>query len=199
MLMSEARARDNFNYFISQRAARTDALRRFLAPFGVLLEFSESSKASLDAWLAKFGAFLYVREKGSSYDSRCPAWEGPRLGLNVIHDLAAFLGDFAIKESPKLSWEMYTDVPSGLRTRTEHFQKPAIDGFPYNPRWRFFPLIDVDRTCRALREQTYMWRRPMMQMSPESLYTKFVSKTLARTYLLARGDADGANRVMMDK
>jgi hypothetical protein len=140
MLMSEAHARANFDYFISQRAARREALRRFLAPFGVLLEFSEASKVSLDAWLAKFGAFLYVREKGSSYASRHPAWEGPRLGLNVIHDLAAFLGDFAIQESPTLSWEMYSDVPSGMQARTEHFQKPAIHGFPYNPRWRFFPL-----------------------------------------------------------
>jgi hypothetical protein len=75
MLMSEAEARANFDYFVAQRPNRTDALRKFLASFGVAVEFSEGAKAPLDAWLARYGAFLYVREKGSSYLSRVPAWE----------------------------------------------------------------------------------------------------------------------------
>ena len=199
MLMPDVHARANFEYFVSQRAVRTEALRRFLSQFGVSLDFSEVTKSLLDAWLASYGAFLYVSENRSSYHSRLPAWEGARLGLNVIHDLAVFLGDFAIQESPGLHWEMYTDVPTGLQTEDDTFQNPVIAGFPNNPRSRFDPLTDVHRICHALRHRTYMWQRPMFQMSPQSLYTHFVSKTLSRTYLQARGDEAGANRVMTDQ
>jgi hypothetical protein len=193
MLMPEADARANFDYFLSQRAARTEALRRFLEAFGVSLAFSATAKSSLDAWLARYGAFLYVHEKGSSYLSHLPAWEGARLGLNVIHDLAVFIGDFAIQESAGLRWEMNTDVPTGLQRQYESFQKPMIAGFPYRPRWQFDPLTEVHRICHALRERTYMWRRPMFRMSPQSLYTDFVSETLTKTYQMVRGDKTRAN------
>jgi hypothetical protein len=186
MAMLEKDARANFHYFMSQRAARTEALRQFLASFGVSLGFSEAVKFSLDRWFAKYGAFLYVYENGSSFDTRLPAWEGARSGLNVIHDLAIFLGDFAIKECPKLYWEMYTDVPTGMRTGHTHFQKPAIAGFPSNPRWRFYPLTDVHRICHALHEQSYMWKKPMFSMHPRSLYTQFVSYELTKIYVQAR-------------
>jgi hypothetical protein len=199
MLTPDVHARANFEYFVSQRAVRTEALRRFLSQFGVSLDFSEVTKSLLDAWLASYGAFLYVSENRSSYHSRLPAWEGARLGLNVIHDLAGFLGDFAIQESPGLHWEMYTDVPTGLQTEDDTFQNPVIAGFPNNPRSRFDPLTDVHRICHALRHRTYMWQEPMFRMSPQSLYTHFVSKTLSRTYLQARGDEAGANRVMTDQ
>jgi hypothetical protein len=198
MLMPEANAQANFDYFMAQRPARIEALQRFLAPFGVPLGFSPAAKSSLDAWLARYGAFLHIREKGSSYDSGVPAWEGARLGLNVIHDVAVFLGDFAIQESPALHWEMYTDVPTGLRTEMETFQKPVIAGFPNNPRWRFYPLMEVHRICHALREESYMWKKPMFRMSPRSLYTRFASKTLSSTYLLARGDEAAANKPLAD-
>jgi hypothetical protein len=199
MLMPDVHARANFEYFVSQRAVRTEALRRFLSQFGVSLDFSEVTKSLLDAWLASYGAFLYVSENRSSYHSRLPAWEGARLGLNVIHDLAVFLGDFAIQESPGLHWEMYTDVPTGLQTEDDTFQNPVIAGFPNNPRSRFDPLTDVHRICHALRHRTYMWQKPMFRISPQSLYTHFVSKTLSRTYLQARGDEAGANRVVTDQ
>ena len=199
MLMPDVQARANFEYFVSQRAVRTEALRRFLSQFGVSLDFSEVTKSLLDAWLASYGAFLYVSENRSSYHSRLPAWEGARLGLNVIHDLAGFLGDFAIQESPGLHWEMYTDVPTGLQTEDDTFQNPVIAGFPNNPRSRFDPLTDVHRICHALRHRTYMWQEPMFRVSPQSLYTHFVSKTLSSIYLRARGDEAGANRVMTDQ
>lgn len=198
MLMPEAEARANFDYFVAQRPNRTEALRKLLASFGVPVEFSQAAKASLDAWLARYGAFLYVSEKGSSYLSRAPAWEGRRLGLNVIHDLAVFLGDFAIQENPGLRWEMYTDVPTGLRNQTDQFQKPIIAGFPHNPSWRYNPLTDVHRICHALRETTYIWKKPMFSMLPRSLYTGFASMTLRNTHLLANGDLAEATRLMSE-
>jgi hypothetical protein len=180
MLMPENHARENFDHFMSQRAACQEALRRFLARFGVSLDFSDAAKSSLDRWLAQYGAFLWVAERGSSYLTYLPRWEGARVGLNVIHDLAVLLGDFVIRENAGLHWEMYTDVPTGLQRQQEAFQKPAIAGFPGNQRWRVFPLTEMERICNALRERTYMWQKPRMSVSPESLYTRFFSETLAR-------------------
>ena len=62
MLMSERQARENFEYFMSGREARIGHLRDFLAPFGVSLAFSERAKIALDAWITRYGAFLYVDE-----------------------------------------------------------------------------------------------------------------------------------------
>jgi hypothetical protein len=189
MLLPENHARENFDYFMSQRPARGDALRQFLEPFGVPLEFSDSAKSSLDKWLAKYGAFLWVKERGSSYLTHRPGWDGLRAGLNVIHDVAVFLGEFAIRETPGLHWEMYIDVPTGLQRQQEAFQKPAIAGFSGNPRWRFFPHDRVHMICHALRERTYMGRKPRMSVQPEALYTRFVSETLVKTGEEARRDA----------
>jgi len=198
MLMSEEQAHANFDYFLVQRGMRIGYLRNFLARFGVLLDSTEPSKIALDCWLAKYGAFLTVREKGSSYLTRRPAWIGPRQGLNVIHDLAVFLGEFAIKESSNLYWEMYVDVPEGLRKESEDFQKPVIGGLPHNSRWRFYPHNDLHRICHALREGSYLWKRPMMSVSPRALYSSYFSLMLRKMRLLARGDVEGADAVMRE-
>jgi Ferredoxin-like domain in Api92-like protein len=196
MLMEADDARANFDFFMSQRSARIDALRRFLLPFSVPLDFGENCKRALDAWIAKYGAFLFVRETGSSFLTRNPPWTGLRLGLNVIHDLAIFMGEFAIKESPNLFWCMHLDVPTGLQRSHESFQRPAIGGFQGNPRWHFYPHDRVHSTCHALRQMTYLWKKPLFQIRPRSLNAHFVSMTLRQTYFLARGDIAGADAVM---
>jgi hypothetical protein len=77
-----------------------------LRPSGVPLDFTDQTKAAPDKWLATHAAFLYVSETGSSFLTHNPEWVGARSSLNVIFDLAIFLGDFAIKENPVLRWQM---------------------------------------------------------------------------------------------
>jgi len=193
MLMSERQARDNFEYFMSVRVTRVGYLRSFLASFGVHLAFSESTETALDMWISRYGASLYVAESGSSFLTRNPAWRGPRAGLNVIFDLALFLGEFAIRESENLRWEMHTDVPEGLRGTDESYQKPCISGIPGNPRYHFYLLEDVHRICNALQEASYVWQEPRVQVVPKTLYVQFASRTLRKIYLMAHGDVAGAN------
>jgi hypothetical protein len=193
MLMPESEARENFEYFMSGREARVGYLRSFLASFGVALAFSDSAKTALDGWVSRYGAFLYVAERGSSFLTRNPAWRGPRAGLNAIFDLALFLGEFAIRESENLRWEMQTDVPEGLRGTHESYQRPCIAGIPGNPRYRFYIMDDVYRICHGLQEASYLWRKPRFQVLPKTLYAQFASRTLRNMYLMARGDVAGAN------
>ena len=86
---------------------------------------------------------------------------------------------------------MYTDVPTGYAAQQdEAFQKPVIAGFAGNSRCRFDPLTDVHGICHALRERTYLWRKPKITTSP-ALYDNFVSETLAGIRQLAHCDDGG--------
>jgi len=193
MDMSEAQARENFAFFLAQKAGRVEGLARFLASFGVSLDFTDTTKGALDEWIATYAGFLYVREEGSSFMTHDPEWDGARLGLNVILDLAIFLGNFAIHESPGLRWDMDTVMQSG-RTRTDHrFQRPVLAAAA---PLLAFPHDIVDEThqiCHSLCEHSYMWKRAMFQYGSRDLARNFATKTLRHLYLCARDDFETAN------
>jgi len=192
-MMSEQDARENFEFFLAQRSHRIEILTRFLAPYGVQLDFSEQTKRALDGWLATYGAFLYVSEEGNSFLTHNPEWVGPRSGLNVILDVAIFIGEFALRESPGLVWEMDVRSESG-RTRSDHgFQRPAIHAAaPFS----IFPRDVIDQTyniCHSLCEASYMLQESRFSYGSRPLARHFVTKTLRHTYLCARDDFETAN------
>jgi hypothetical protein len=192
-MMPRREAQQNFEFFLAEKANRIDVLRRFLAPFGVQLEFTDNAKTRLDSWLARYGAFLYVSETGTSFFTHKPEWVGPRLGLNVILDLAIFIGEFAISESPGLRWEMDAAGEPG-RTRSDHgFQRPAIGSA--KPLF-FFPrdvIYETYNICHSLCEASYMWQKARFRFGARSLGRHFVTKTLRHIYLCARDDFETAN------
>jgi len=192
-MMPRRNAQENFEFFLAQKAHRVDVLRRFLARFGVQLVFTDEAKKALDRWVANYGAFLYISETGSSFLTHTPEWVGPRSGFNVIFDLAIFIGDFAVKESPGLGWEMDARSERG-RTRSDHgYQRPAIGS---TTPLSFFPHDIIDETysiCHSLCEASYMWERSRFHYGPRPLARHFVTKTLRRIYLCARDDFETAN------
>jgi hypothetical protein len=161
--------------------------------FGVTLDFSEQTKRALDKWIFRYGGFLYVHEsEPSSFLTHNPGWNGARVGLNVIFDLAVFLGEFAISVDPGLRWEMFTDASIGMRN--QNYRKPIIGGL----RRRINMMRDVHQICRALRDASYMWQRPKMSVSRRKLCAEFASRTLMKVHRLARGDIAGARRALTD-
>jgi hypothetical protein len=192
-MMSQQQAQENFEFFLAQKANRVDILRRFLVQFGVELKFTDNAKKALDGWLTSYGAFLYVPERGSSFWTHNPEWVGPRSGLNVILDVAIFIGDFAIRESQGLRWEMDVRSEPG-RTRSDHrFQRPSIGSAIL---FSFFPRDVIDETynvCHSLCDASYMWRKPRFRYGPRLLARHFVTKTLRHIYLCARDDFETAN------
>jgi len=160
-LMPEKDARENHEFFLGKKAARLDALRRFLHPFGVSLAFTQQTKDALDGWLATYAALLYVAEDGCSFLTHNPQWTGARGSLNVIFDLAVFLGEFAINENRMLRWEMDARTEPG-RTRIDgQFQRTVIAGgqplFPFP--WDV--MRDVYDFCHAQCEASYMWKKAL--------------------------------------
>jgi hypothetical protein len=196
MAMSEKDAEENFIYFMSQRETRIGYLRSLLAQFDIVLEFSDTTKDALDRWIAEYGAFLYIAEIGSSFVTYTPPWRDVRAGWNVIFDLAIFLGEFAINENSTLHWEMYTDVPSGLRKENHIYRKPVIAGFPERPGWRLDLMTQVHHICHALCESSFANCKPRMTINPRKLYTNFASMTLLKVRMEAQGDYEAANETM---
>jgi hypothetical protein len=193
MMMSKGDATENYEFFLASKAGRIDTLRRFLGFFGLSLDFTDQTKAALDRWLATHAPFLYVLEDGCSFLTHNPEWTGARLSLNVIFDLAIFLGDFAIVESPVLRWEMDAQTRSG-RTRSDHqFQRPVLAAA--TPLFSFprDVIYDTYQLCSAHCSASYMWKKAIVRFDSRARAQQFVTKTLRHINLSARGDFDTAN------
>jgi hypothetical protein len=178
--LSRDQAKENFEHFMGTRAARLENLRAFLHRFNVDLAPADASLRNLDRWLAKFGAFLAVREHGSSFTTYLPPWDGPRLGQNVIFDLATYLGEAAIFRMPGFHWELYEDVPPGLRQGDAFYQTFVVRGPNPNLRWRIWPFSRIHSVCEALRERSFMWRKPRVNISPRDAVENFFSYELGQ-------------------
>jgi hypothetical protein len=192
-LMPEKNARENHEFFLAKKAARLDALRRFLHPFGVSLAFTQQTKDALDGWLATYAALLYVVEDGCSFLTHNPEWTGARGGLNVIFDLAVFLGEFAIKENRTLRWEMDARTEPGRMRIDEQFQRTVITGgrplFPFP--WDV--MRDAYDFCHAQCEASYMWKQASFTYGSPPLRRQFVTKTLRHIHLCARDEVETVN------
>jgi hypothetical protein len=192
-MMPEMDARQNHEFFLTQKAVRLEVLSRLVHPFGVSLAFTQQTKDALDGWLATYAALLYVAEDGCSFLTHNPEWTDARLGLNVIFDLAIFLGEFAIHEKPVLRWAMDTKTEWGRTRIDDGFQRTVIAAgaqlFPFP--WDV--IRDTYDFCHARCEASYMWRKPLFIYGSRPLARQFVTKTLRYADLCARGDFATAN------
>jgi hypothetical protein len=190
VLMTEQQARGNYEFFLADKARRVEGLGRFLTTFGIALDFSERAKASLDSWLASYAAFLYVPESPPSFFTYNPGWVGPRQGLNIIFDLAIFIGDFAIHESPILRWDMDNRTEPGRTRRDEQFQRPVLNAGETLP---YYDVIHATYDfSHSQCDASYWWKSPLFHYGSRSLARQFATKILRTIYLYARGDVETA-------
>jgi hypothetical protein len=170
----------NFEHFMSTRAWRIDQLRGFLGKFHVTLETSDIDLRKLDRWIARYGAFLAVRETGGrSFDTFLPEWRDERRGQNIIFDLATFIGEVVIERNPGVYWEVYRAVAIGVRKGASHYHTLAIRGPDPRMPWRIWPL-HISQICWWLRERSFMWQKPSSSVMPKESMTK------AGTYLVTQ-------------
>jgi hypothetical protein len=176
--LTHEQADANLERFMNTRAQRIDQLRGFLGRFQLTLDTSDAGLRKLDRWIARYGAFLAVRETGPSFYTFLPAWRDERLGQNVILDLATFIGEVVIERNPGLYWEVYRAVPIGARKGDPHYQTLAIRS--PDPRMRRIWPLHISQTCRWLRERCFMWRRPSWNVRPQDALTKAASHMVAQ-------------------
>jgi hypothetical protein len=183
----------NFERFMGTRAQRIDQLRGFLGKFHVILETSDTGLRKLDRWIARYGAFLAVRETGgSSFGTFLPAWRDERLGQNVIFDLATFIGEIVIERNQGLHWEVYRAVPIGARKSTPHYQALVIRGPDPRMPWRIWPL-HISQICCWLRERSFMWQKPSSTVLPKDSMTK------AATYMVTQASVTASSSYSLEE
>jgi hypothetical protein len=193
MAMSHGQARENFEYFMSERLQRLEYLNTFMSHFGVSLSYTEPAKQQLDRWFWKYGGLLHVEEKGASaFHTRNPKWMGNRAGFNIIFDLGTLLGEWVIRENPFLFWEMNTEVPTGARKSDPQFQKPVIGGLKAPARWRLYPIDNVFKTCRTLWQFSRLWRNRNIILPPKQQLRRHFTRELREMHFTSLGDLASA-------
>jgi hypothetical protein len=106
-----ARGRENFMYFMEQRHARLNALRTFLEKFNVTVNLDDEGLANVSQWLpGNCGALVPNPREDETmqlfYQHLAP-WEGRWRGLNVVFDLAIFLGECVTARNKRLHWVIW--------------------------------------------------------------------------------------------
>ena len=108
MSESAARGRENFEFFLNQRAARLVALQNFLVKFSVNATLDDPGLAAVSAWLpGNCGALVANLRSPTTrgiFFQLAALWAGEWRGMNVIFDLGVFLGECLIARNERLHW-----------------------------------------------------------------------------------------------
>ena len=117
---------------MAHKAERVQHLQKLLAEFGRTASLDREGVRDVDAWIHRYGGWLMV-EKKKLETSRAlvecfPAWEGQLRRINVIWDLAIYLGDMHCILDPKAHWELdfCLYAPKRERKNSTTYHKPCV-------------------------------------------------------------------------
>jgi hypothetical protein len=142
--MTEAKAEENFDYFMSVRRSRLAHFAEWMnSHFAVKVTLDGSGLTAISNWADKYGGGLLSADckavAPTVWATYRPTWNNLYAGFNVMIDIGIFQGEYLIARRPQLVWEMYRrrDIePSTFDS--EHFRKPCLGGF--SRFWNGFPL-----------------------------------------------------------
>jgi hypothetical protein len=177
--LTPEQAEANFRHFMTTRNARIEQLRQFLKRFGVELDASDSGIHRLDRWIKRYGGFLAQHEHDVLI-AHTPEWEGPWAVNNVVFDLATFLGEALVQRSSGFHWELI-NVPANRRRSQPGHQQIVIRGPDPDVPWRIWVFDRIASVCQARRQQSFMWQKPRMKMSPPDAMNRPFKFILAQT------------------
>ncbi|WP_315734286.1 MULTISPECIES: hypothetical protein [unclassified Bradyrhizobium] len=132
-VLSDAKIRANFDYFLAQKQSRLKALADYLRSFSIELTLSDRFLPTLDSWIFRYGGHLLPSdgEVISAIHDYEPAWTGPYHGINIVHDISIFAGDLVVSKNADIRWNVY----HGDGTRRDHeemgFGQPCLVGIPH--------------------------------------------------------------------
>jgi hypothetical protein len=159
----------NYRHFLEQKAARLDDLAAYLGAFSVQLRFAPDVLLTLERWLYRYGGHLLPargRRGPTSDDARIasalfnyePAWVGPYHGLNVIHDIAIFAGEYIIAANDGAHWGMWHGDGGERDRQAGGFGQPCIFGLRhFGPEHHYCMLMEVLECCRSAQRWNDGW------------------------------------------
>jgi hypothetical protein len=132
------KARENFDYFLQQRPVRLQCLRDFMKKFGVDAATTDDGLTAVSDWFARYGGLLLHFENRSAatlqaFINHDPPWTGEHIGINVVWDLATFVGECVIARRPSAHWDMNTGDPEPVSLEALGFQRPCVGGLGWPP------------------------------------------------------------------
>jgi hypothetical protein len=108
-VLSKKQISANYQYFLDQKARRLEYLANYLRLFSVDLSRSRESLRALDRWLFRYGGHLIPNggEVIAAMQDYEPAWVGEYQGVNIVHDISIFAGDYIVSKNHDVSWDVF--------------------------------------------------------------------------------------------
>jgi len=129
-VLAKREIKANYDYFLEQKASRLEYLTNYLRSFTVDLSLSPGALPALDGWFYRYGGHL-IPDGGELIDAMQdyePAWTGEYHGVNIVHDISIFAGDYIVLNNHDVRW----DVNYGDGTRRDYdetgFGQPCLVG-----------------------------------------------------------------------
>jgi hypothetical protein len=129
-VLAKREIKANYNYFLQQKARRSEYLTSYLQSFSVDLSLSPEALPVLDGWLYRYGGHLIPDGGGliGAMQDYEPAWTGKYHSVNIVHDISIFAGDYIVSKNHNVRW----DVNFGDGTRRDYeelgFGQPSLVG-----------------------------------------------------------------------
>ena len=147
-------------FFLANKQMRIEAIRTFLAKFGVALTVDEGGLTAISAWCPRYADLLV---DGLEHDAVAdayryfePPWTGPLLGLNTIFDLGIYFGEWILPHNPKLRWQPVRAPDASSVTHNIIFGRRFLALFdPVNWTYTHCNNIRADKLAKARRLAAY--------------------------------------------
>lgn len=158
--LKRTQANANFAFFLEQRGARLEYLEKFLAKFAVSLRLAPEALPPLDNWLLRYGGHL-APQGGSTVDALeeyDPPWTGVFAGMNVVHDVSIFTGEYITKFNRNARWGLFVgDGKPGARDMMGYYH-PCIFGIhshhpEYNEVYPLYVAEQILHCCDGSRRR----------------------------------------------
>lgn len=133
--LKRAQVGANFEFFIEQRKARLEYLEKFLNGFDVPLRLAPEGLPSLDAWLLRYGGHLVPRggDAIDALEAYVPPWTGVFVGMNIVHDVSVFAGDYIVKFNHHARWGLFVgDGNPAARDMMGYYHACLFDIHPHH-------------------------------------------------------------------
>jgi hypothetical protein len=140
-IFSKSEIKANFDYFIEQRENRIRYLANYLSSFKIDLRMDRDSVSSVGEWLYRYGGYLIPPARGyifvvqtdhlGSLHEYEPAWINQLHGLNIIHDIAIFAGDYIRSKNPAVQWNAYYGDGTKYDFEETGFGQPCLVGLSH--------------------------------------------------------------------
>lgn len=113
--LTSENAKANFQYFKGQKEKRLEYLATLLSRYDISFGFEVHNLEAVGAWVYRYGGHL-LRDKGNLDALECfePTWSRRYAGLNVVHDLNVYMGEYIIRHNHYVFWTLSKLNPEEL-------------------------------------------------------------------------------------